>query len=75
MAGQVRSRRTPLLRQLGIVAFAFLVGQLISTRLLPSSLGVGLRLLVFLLVYLVAYVTLWRLTEGVRGRPAERRRR
>jgi uncharacterized membrane protein len=75
MAKQARPPRTPLLRQLGIVAFAFLVGQLISTRILPASMGFWLRLLVFLLVYLVAYVALWRLTEGVRGHPVERRRR
>jgi hypothetical protein len=30
---------------------------------------------VFLVVYIVAYVVLWRVTEGVRGLPAERRRR
>jgi hypothetical protein len=74
MARPARPRRTPLLRQLGIVAFAFLVGQLISTRVLPASLGFAPRLLVFLAVYVLTYVVLWRLTEGVRGRPAERRR-
>jgi hypothetical protein len=75
MARPARPRRTPLLRQLGIVAVAFVVGQLISTRLLPSSLGFAPRLLVFLVVYVAAYVLLWRITEGVRGLPAESRRR
>jgi hypothetical protein len=75
MARSTRPRRTPLLRQLAIVAFAFLVGQLISTRVLPSSLSVAPRLLVFLVVYVAVYVAVWRLTEGVRGRPVERRRR
>lgn len=75
MARPTRPARTPLLRQLGIVAVAFLVGQLISTRLLPASLGFVPRLLVFLVVYILAYVLLWRITEGVRGLPAERRRR
>ncbi len=75
MARPARPTRTPLLRQLGIVAVAFLVGQLISTRVLPSSLGFAPRLVAFLVVYVVAYVILWRITEGVRGLPAERRRR
>jgi hypothetical protein len=75
MARPARPPRTPLLRQLGIVAFSFLVGQLISTRVLPSSLGFAPRLAVFLVVYIAAYVLLWRLTEGVRGLPVERRRR
>jgi hypothetical protein len=75
MASPDRSPRSPLLRQLAIVAFAFLVGQLISTRILPSSLGFAPRLLVFLVVYVAVYVTVWRLTEGVRGHPVERRRR
>ena len=66
--------RTPLLRQLGIVVVSFLVGQLISTRVLPTSLGFAPRLLVFLVVYIAAYVILWRVTEGARGLPVERRR-
>ena len=74
MARQARPPRTPLLRQLGIVAFAFLVGQLITTRVLPASLGFAPRLLVFLVIYILTYVVLWRLTEGVREHPAERRR-
>lgn len=75
MARQARPSRTPLLRQLGIVAVAFLVGQFLSTRVLPASLGFWPRLIVFLVVYLLVYVSLWRVTEGVRGRPVERRRR
>lgn len=74
-ARPARTARTPLLRQLGIVAVSFLIGQLISTRLLPASLGFVPRLIVFLVVYIAAYVLLWRLTEGVRARPVERRRR
>ncbi len=70
-----RTSRTPLLRQLGIVAFAFLVGQVISTRVLPASLGFWPRLLVFLVIYVAAYMLLWRLTEAVRVHPAERRQR
>ncbi len=74
-ARPARRARTPLLRQLAIVGISFLVGQLISTRILPASLGFAPRLLVFLVVYIAAYVLLWRVTEGVRGLPAERRRR
>lgn len=74
MAQPARRPRTPLLRQLGIVAVAFLLGQFISTHVLPTSLGFLPRLLVFLVIYIGAYVTLWRLTEGARERPAARRR-
>lgn len=74
MARPARPPRTPLLQQLGIVAFAFLVGQLISTRVLPPSVGFIPRILVFLFVYVAAYVGLWRLTAGVRGRQVGRRR-
>ena len=75
LARPTKPPRTPLVRQLAIVAVAFLVGQLISTRVLPASLGFWPRLLVFLALYVAVYVAMWRLIEGGPGRPADRRRR
>jgi membrane protein implicated in regulation of membrane protease activity len=73
--GRNRQPRTSLLRQLGVVAVAFMIGEIVSTRLLPAGTSFTVRLVVFLVLYFAAYIALWRFSEGLRQRQEADRRR
>ncbi|HEX6507461.1 MAG TPA: hypothetical protein VF221_07505 [Chloroflexota bacterium] len=64
-----QQQRAPLARQLFAVVFAFLAGQLVTTHVFIGKLGFWPHVLIFLVVYAVIYILLWRLTEGLWARP------